>query len=73
MNQRHQDLADHVLSAFRGALDEPARQAVGEAGFHQLHTLVREALAEEASVVSGRLEALLRELRAEVDRPDLGL
>jgi hypothetical protein len=73
MNQRHQDLADHVISVFRDGLDETARACVGDRGFKQLHALIREALAEELKVTSGRLEELLRELRSEVDRPDLGL
>lgn len=73
MNQRHQQLADEVLAAFRAGLEEPERQRIGEARFAQLHALVGEALAKELDTVSGRLERLLSELRAGIERPELEL
>lgn len=73
MNQRHQDTADRLVAAFRSGLDDSAQAGIGEAGFERLHALVREALSGELKVFSGRLEGLLHELRAEIDRPDIGL
>lgn len=73
MNPRHQDLADHVLSAFRAGMDEATQARIGDVAFKQLHALVCGALSQELDTVSGRLEALVRELRAEADRRELGL
>lgn len=73
MNQRHQELADRVLAAFRAELDEADLQRIGEARFQILHSLIGEALTEELDVVSGRLEGLLRQLRSETEKPELEL
>ena len=73
MNQRHQELADKVLAAFRAKFDEADLQRIGEARFQVLHSLVGEALAEELDVVSDRLEGLLRQLRSETEKPELEL
>lgn len=73
MNQRHQKLADQVLTAFRSELDETDRQRIGEARLQRLHALICEALSDELELVSGRVEAVVKELRAEIDRPALEL
>lgn len=73
MNQRHQELANQIVAAFRSGLDDAARAQIGEAGFKRLHALVCEALSQELDTISGRLEGLLHELRTEVERPELGL
>lgn len=73
MNQRHQDLATRVTSAFREGLDAAGERSVGEAHFEELHRLVCEALGEELQSVTGRLEALVQALRAEMEKPELGL
>ena len=73
MNQRHQKLADQVLTAFRSELDETDRQCIGEARLQRLHALICEALSDELELVSGRVEAVVKELRAEIDRPALEL
>jgi len=73
MKQRHQELADQLVSTFRSGLDEATQAQIGEAGFGRLHGLVCEVLSQELDTLSGRLEGLLRELRSEVDRPELGL
>ena len=73
MNQRHQELADHVLTVFRSDLDGIDQERIGEAGFKQLHGLICEALSQELEAVSDRMEAFLQELRAEIDKPQLEL
>jgi hypothetical protein len=73
MNQRHQELANQLVSAFRSGLDDAAQAQIGEAGFKRLHALACGALSQELDTLSGRLEGLLHELRTEVERPELGL
>ena len=73
MNQRHQELADQVLTAFRSDLEETDQQRIGEARFQTLHGLICEALSDELELVSGRVEAVVKELRAEIDKPELEL
>jgi hypothetical protein len=73
MNQRHQKLADQVLTAFRSDLDQADQQRIGEARFQTLHGLICEALCDELELASSRVEAVLKELRAEIDKPELEL
>jgi hypothetical protein len=73
MNQRHQELADHVLNVFRSKLESADQERIGESRFQDLHGLIREALSEELEVVAGRVEALLKELRVEIEKPELEL
>jgi hypothetical protein len=73
MSQRHQQLADNVLVAFRENLGDEDRRCIGEAAFQQLHGLILEALSLELDHVSGQMEALLQTLRADIDKPSLEL
>ena len=73
MNQRHIELADQVVSTFRSNLDSQLRERIGQAGFEHLHVLICEALSEELGTVAGRVEALLTDLRAEIEKPEIEL
>jgi hypothetical protein len=73
MSQRHQQLADNVLAAFRENLGDEEQRRIGEAAFQQLHSLILEALSLELDHVSSQMEALLQTLRAEIDKPSLEL
>ena len=73
MNQRHEDLANQVVTAFRARLDEVGQQCIGEAHFQELRRLICEALAQELQSAAGRVEQLVQELRGEIEKPELGL
>ena len=73
MSQRHQQLADKVVTAFRANLDDEDQRRIGETRFQQLHSLILEALSLELDYVSGQMEALLQTLRSETDKPSLEL
>ena len=73
MSQRHQQLADNVLIAFRERLSDEEQQRIGEAGFQHLHGLILEALSLELDHVSGQMETLVQTLRSETEKPLLEL
>ena len=73
MNQRHEDLANQVVSGFRANLESGEQEIIGDARFQGLHRLICEALAQELQTAASRVEGLVRELRAEIDKPELGL
>lgn len=73
MNQRHQDLATKVVSAFRDTLNTEVQESVGEAHFQKLHHLICDALAEELQTTAERVKVLFRELETGMDRPELEL
>ncbi len=73
MNNSTQSLADQVVDKFRSMLDDAARTAVGNEHFNALRDMVREALSEHSEMILAQLDGVIRQLRAEIDRPDLEL
>jgi hypothetical protein len=73
MSNHHQELADQVVTAFRGHLDSAEQERIGEARFRELHQLVCEALSVERQTITDRVQGLLRELRREIEKPELEL
>ena len=69
----HQDLAQQVVKAFSDNIDPPLRMQIGKAGLEDLELLVREALAEAVSDAVERMEYVIRELRREAAKPEIGL
>jgi transposase len=73
MSNRHHALADKVVAAFRDRLEAAEQGRIGEARFRELHEIVCEALSEELDATTERIAALLKELRAEVEKRELEL
>ena len=73
MSIDHQALAQQVVKAFADNIDPPLRMQIGKAGLEDLEQLVREALAEAVSDAVERMEHVVRELRSEAPKPDIGL
>jgi hypothetical protein len=73
MSNRHEALADRVVSAFRDLFDAGEQQRIGEARFQDLHGMVCEVLSEELDATTERIQALLQELRSEAEKLELEL
>lgn len=73
MADRHQQLADKVVEAFKALLSENARQQISDRELNELTLMIREALSEELESAAASVEELARTLRAKIDRPELGL
>jgi hypothetical protein len=73
MSSRHEALAEKLVSTFEANLDAGQRAAIQGAAREELLRLVREALSVELAYAAGRMEALLRELRADLERRELEL
>ena len=73
MTNRHQQLADKVVHAFRATLDEDTRGRISDAQFEALRRLVADALSEELQTTTDRLDTLVQDLRTELERPELEL
>jgi hypothetical protein len=71
MNPHLKELAGNLLTAFRSDLDEADQRRIGWRRFQPLHGLTCEALSDPLELVSGRMEAVVDELRAEIDRPQI--
>jgi len=73
MNERHQALARHVVEEFVATLEPTEQRHLGAARLQGLEQLIVEALASELDMAADRVETLVKELRAEITRPELGL
>jgi len=73
MTNRHQERAEKIVAAFKAALDEGVRQQITDAQYHLLSNTIRQALGEELSVAVETMEEIIRQLRTETERPDLGI
>jgi hypothetical protein len=73
MADRHIELSQKVVDAFKGTLSDAAREQIGDARFAQLSRMISEALSEELETAVVAVEAVVKQLRAEVDKPELGL
>lgn len=73
MVNQHQDRAVKVVEAFRGLLDENIRQQITNAQFDTLTLMITEAISEELGVAADMMEDVIQKLRAEINKPELGM
>ena len=73
MTDQHQQHAEKIVAAFRDLLDENARQLITASQFNSLTLMIKEGLGEELAVAIERMEELIRQMRTETEKPDLGI
>lgn len=73
MANRHQQLAEKVVTVFRESLGDATCGQITEAQFEDLALMIREAIAEELEEAAGIVEEALKDLRARIEKPDLGM
>lgn len=73
MTNRHQQRAEKIVATFKQSLDENVAQQITEAQFNALTLMIKEVMGEEASFAAEQLETVIRKLRAESEKPDLGM
>ena len=73
MTNRHQQTAEKIVATFKQSLDKNIAQQITEAQFNTLTLMIREAMGEEAGFAAEQLEQIIRKLRAESEKPDLGM
>jgi hypothetical protein len=73
MSNRHQELADQVIPAFREHFAPAEQESIGEVRFRELHLLICEALSVELQTTTDRVQDLLKEMRKDVEKQELEL
>jgi hypothetical protein len=73
MTNQHQDRAVKVVEAFRGLLDENINQQIADAKFDTLTLMITEAISEELGVAADMMEDVVKKVRAEINKPELGM
>ncbi len=73
MTNRHQQRAEKVVATFKQSLPEDVAQQITDAQFNSLTLMIKESMGEEAGFAADQLEQVIRTLRAESEKPDLGM
>ena len=73
MATEQEAMANHVVESFLALLDSEVSNLVGEHNFNSLKIIVHEAMAEHSEIVLDRLEAVIRQLKSEIERRPLEL
>ena len=73
MTNRHQQRAEKIVATFKQSLDAKVAQQITEAQFNALTLMITEVMGEEAGFAAEQLEQVIRKLRAESEKPDLGM
>jgi len=62
-----------VVATFKHNLSETAREQIRDADFNELILMIREAISEELARATDMVEEVVRKLRSETDKPEIGL
>ena len=73
MTNRHQQRAEKIVTTFKQSLSESVVQQITDAQFNSLILMIKESMGEEAGFAADELEQVIRKLRAESEKPDLGM
>ena len=73
MSNDQKALANHVVETFQALLDRETMDAIGEHNFSALNNLVREAISDHSEASLDRLEDMIKQMRAELDKRPMEL
>ncbi len=73
MTDRHHQVAEQIVQKFKQGLSKQALANIQDAQLLDLNLHIRRALSTELDHAAERLETLVQELRAEVEKPELGM
>ena len=73
MVREQEELANHVIESFQALLACDVRESIGEQHFDALKAIVIEALAEHSGIILERIEAVIKQLRTEVEKRPIEL
>lgn len=73
MDETHQVIANRIVESFKAQLNADVREQIPDAAYEELLQMIRGALAAELNTAADMLEDLVRKMRAQDERGDLGL
>ena len=73
MSDRLNALADKVVNAFKEKLSESGTAVISQQETDYLAELVKEALTQHADAIAQEIQQVLNKLKADIDRPEIGL
>lgn len=73
MVKRHEEKALQIIEAFRNSLDVHVQQDISDAQLKGLEAMIVEAMGDELCIAAEKMEQVVKQLRTESERLDLGL
>lgn len=73
MTDHHREVAEKIVTAFKAELSDATQKQIADARFEALTRAITEALSEERANAADLVENVVKRLRAEVEKPELGL
>ena len=73
MTERHVHYAKKVVESFKELLPDAALKEITNGEFEELELMIQEALSDELHTATDQMDGLIRRLRSEIDRPELGM
>ena len=73
MANHYQDRAYKVVEAFRNLLDENVSQQISDSQYDTLALMISEAISEELGVAATMMEDVIKRLRAESSKSEIGM
>jgi hypothetical protein len=73
MSERINTLTDRVVNAFKEKLDQTGTAAISSQQLDYLNELVKEALTEHADAIAQDLQQVMNKLKADIEKPEIGL
>jgi len=73
MTDHNREVAEKIVAAFKAELSDTTQKQIADARFEALTRAIREALSEERADAAELVENVVKQLRAEVEKPELGL
>jgi len=73
MVKRHEEKALKIIEGFRNSLDVQVQQQITDAQLKGLEAMIVEAMGDEVSIAAEKMEQVIKQLRTESERLDLGL
>lgn len=73
MSDRINQLTDKVINTFQENLGAPSKAALTSQELDKLTALVKEALTQHASAVAEDLRLVMSKLKADIEKPEIGL
>ena len=73
MNGQHQERAGRVVELFRNSLDQDIRKQISDNQFQVLSSMISEAISEELEIAAEQMAEVVRRLRAQSGKAEIGL
>lgn len=73
MSNQQKILASQVVEKFKSLLNVEIKNSIGEHNFEALNSLVRDAITDHSEANLNRLEDMIKQMRAELDKRPLEL